>query len=277
MNLIWLTILLMGGIGILAAAVLYFVARKFYVHEDERIAEVEGVLAGANCGACGYKGCHDFACACVTATSLDGMNCPSAGQAGMAKIASIVGLAASAGVSKKAVVACAGTCDMRPEVRRYDGVRRCSIEAYFCEGVSDCPYGCLGCGDCVQACPYDALHIDRKTNLPAVDLNKCVGCGKCVKACPRGVMELAAVPEGFESITYVSCRNRDKGAQAMKECKASCIGCGKCKKVCESEAVVLNGPLAFIDADKCTRCGACVDACPRHTISTVTINNEIKA
>lgn len=266
MNLIWLTVLLMGGIGILAAAVLYFVARKFHVHEDERIAEVEGILAGANCGACGYKGCHDFACACVGASSLEGMNCPSIGSAGMQHIAAIVGLAAGVTVEKKAVVACAGTCEMRPEVRRYDGVRRCSIEASFCEGLSDCAYGCLGCGDCVESCPYGALHIDRKTNLPVVDLAKCVGCGKCVKACPRGVMELAAVPEGYDSIMYVACRNMDKGAQAMKECKVSCIGCGKCVKVCESKAVSLNGPLAFIDSDACTRCGQCVDACPRHSI-----------
>ena len=271
MSVFWLTILIMGGVGLVAAVLLYIISKKFYVHEDARIAEVESILAGANCGACGFKGCHDFACACVKATSLDGYNCPSIGAAGMQKIAGIVGLAAGAAQTRKAVVACAGTCEMRPSVRRYDGVSRCAIEAAFCEGTTDCPYGCLGCGDCVQACPYDALHMDRDTNLPVVDLAKCVGCGKCVKACPRGVMELAVIPAGQSAITLVSCRNRDKGAQAMKECKVSCIGCGKCKKVCESEAVTLTGPLAFIDTEKCIRCGKCQEACPRKSINTVTI------
>lgn len=269
MDLIWHTIFLMGGIGILAATVLYFVARKFYVHEDERIGEIEELLPGANCGACGYKGCHDFACACASATSLDGVYCPSSGSDGMARIADIIGLKVSGAVTKRAVVACSGTCSLRPDVRRYDGVRRCAIEASFCEGESDCPYGCLGCGDCVEACPYDALHIDSDTGLPVVDLAKCVGCGKCSGACPRGVMQLASIPEGHDSIVFVSCKNKDKGPQAMKECKVSCIGCGKCKKTCPSEAISLTASLAFIDAEKCTRCGACVEACPRHTILTV--------
>lgn len=269
MELIWNTVLLMGGIGILAAAVLYYVARKFYVHEDERIGVIEGILPGANCGACGYKGCHDFACACAAATSLEGVNCPGAGSDGMSKIADIIGLKVSGTVTKRAVVACDGTCSLRPDVRRYDGVRRCAIEASFCEGESDCPYGCLGCGDCVAACPYDALHIDAESGLPVVNMAKCVGCGKCSAACPRGIMQLASLPEGEDTVVYVACKNKDKGAQAMKECQVSCIGCGKCKKVCPSEAVTITGPLAFIDADKCTRCGACIEACPRHSILSV--------
>ena len=187
----------------------------------------------------------------------------------MARIAEVIGLKATGAVTKRAVVACSGTCSLRPDVRRYDGVRRCAIEASFCEGESDCPFGCLGCGDCVEACPYDALHIDPETGLPAVDMDKCVGCGKCSAACPRGVMQLAAIPEGQSSIVYVACKNKEKGAQAMKECQVSCIGCGKCRKVCPAEAVTLSGPLAFIDADKCVRCGACQEACPRNTIHTV--------
>ncbi|MCM1005676.1 MAG: RnfABCDGE type electron transport complex subunit B [Prevotella sp.] len=269
MDIFWLTVMLMGGIGIIAAAVLYYVSRRFYVHEDERIATIEECLPGANCGACGYKGCHDFACACCSATSLEGISCPGAGAAGMKKIASFLGLTASNAVMKRAVVACNGSCSLRPDVRRYDGVHRCSIEASVCEGESDCAYGCLGCGDCVEACPYDALHIDHQTELPVVDIIKCVGCGKCVDTCPRGVMEMADIPADHNDTIYVACRNRDKGAQALKECQVSCIGCGKCKKVCPSGAVSLTGPLAFIDTTACTRCGACLEACPRKTILKV--------
>lgn len=275
MELLWHTVLLMGGLGVLAAAVLYFVARKFYVKEDERIGRVEEVLPGANCGACGFKGCHDFACACVSAATLEGMFCPGAGAAGMEQIAGILGMKAGKSVSRLAVVSCAGSCSLRPDVRRYDGVRRCAIEASFCEGESDCAYGCLGCGDCAEACPYDALHIDAESLLPVVNTLKCVGCGRCADVCPRGVMQMAVVPEGQNSIVYVACKNKDRGAQAMKECQVSCIGCGKCKKVCEYSAVSLSGPLAYIDPEVCTRCGACVEACPRHSIHTVTSESNV--
>ena len=40
----------------------YAVAKKFYVNEDPRIALIEELLPGANCGGCGRSGCHDFAC-----------------------------------------------------------------------------------------------------------------------------------------------------------------------------------------------------------------------
>ncbi len=108
MELIWLTILLMGGIGITASIVLYFVAKRFKVEEDERVLQIEEVLPGANCGACGYRGCHDFATACASADSLDGMYCPGAGAQGMQRIGEIAGLAVSEAVRKVAVVACSG-------------------------------------------------------------------------------------------------------------------------------------------------------------------------
>ena len=44
MNIIWITIIVLGVTGIIAAVVLWFVAKKFYVHEDPKIAEVEAVL-----------------------------------------------------------------------------------------------------------------------------------------------------------------------------------------------------------------------------------------
>ncbi len=66
MNSILISIIVLGGTGILCAAILYFVARRFYVEEDPRIALVEELLPGANCGGCGRSGCHDFACACVS-------------------------------------------------------------------------------------------------------------------------------------------------------------------------------------------------------------------
>ena len=50
MNIIVSSLLVLGVMGILAAVLLYFIARKFKVEEDPRIDEVTEVLPGANCG-----------------------------------------------------------------------------------------------------------------------------------------------------------------------------------------------------------------------------------
>ena len=48
--------LLMLGLGGACASALSIASKVFYVWEDPRIAEVEGFMAGANCGGCGFAG-----------------------------------------------------------------------------------------------------------------------------------------------------------------------------------------------------------------------------
>ena len=55
----------MLGLGAACASALTVASKIFYVYEDPRIAEVEGILAGANCGGCGYTGCSGAAAAVV--------------------------------------------------------------------------------------------------------------------------------------------------------------------------------------------------------------------
>ena len=109
-----------------------------------------------------------------------------------------------------------------------------------------CSYGCLGCGDCVAACQFDAIHMNPETGLPEVDEEKCTACGACAKACPKSIIEIR--PQGKKSRRiYVQCVNKDKGAVARKACTVACIGCGKCVKVCPFEAITLENNLAYID------------------------------
>ncbi|MBD5231239.1 MAG: RnfABCDGE type electron transport complex subunit B [Muribaculaceae bacterium] len=266
MTIFWLTILILGVVGLLAALVLYFVAKRFYVYEDPRIAEVEALLPGANCGGCGFKGCHDFAAACAGASSLEGLNCPGAGKAGMDAIGILLGLNVVAGIRKLAMLNCNGTCSLRPAINKFEGPRSCAIEAATYAGTTACPYGCLGCGDCVKACPHGAMRMDEETGLPVVDSARCTGCGVCVKACPRGLMQLNVAPQSYKKMVRVACSNHDRGPAAMKACEVSCIACGKCKKACESNSITIDNFCARIDSESCTRCGACVEVCPRKTI-----------
>ena len=79
MNLILISLAVLGVTGLVAAVLLYFVAQKFKVEEDPRIDEVQEALPGANCGGCGFAGCRAFAEGCVKADSLDGLLCPVGG------------------------------------------------------------------------------------------------------------------------------------------------------------------------------------------------------
>lgn len=62
--IIW-TIVVIAALGLVLAVILYLVAEKFKVEEDLRIEQVEKVMPGANCGGCGFAGCHAFAEAAV--------------------------------------------------------------------------------------------------------------------------------------------------------------------------------------------------------------------
>lgn len=265
MNTIVVSLITLGVIGALAAVILYFVAKKFYVYEDPRIDEVEAALPGANCGACGYPGCRGFADACVKADSLDNLLCPVGGSAVMEQVGGILGKTASAAEPTLAVVRCNGSCENRPRTNQYDGVKGCAIAHNLYGGETSCSWGCLGLGDCEVACKFDALYINPETMLPEIDESKCTSCEACVKACPRLLIEIRKKGPKSRRI-YVSCMSKDKGAVAKKACSAACIGCSKCFKVCPFEAITMGNNLAYIDDQKCRLCRKCVSECPTNAI-----------
>ncbi len=271
MNEILIAVIVLGCIGLVAAVVLFLCSKRFAVYEDPRIDEVNGLLPGANCGGCGFAGCAAMAGALVKGAdkgSLDGLNCPVGGAEVMSQVADLLGMAIQNGEPKVAVVRCGGTCELRPRIAEYGGLRTCSAMHACSTGETACGYGCLGCGDCVEACQFDAIHINPETGLAEVDEDKCTACGACTKACPRGIIELRKKgPKGRR--VFVSCVNKDKGAAAMKACKAACIGCGKCVKECKFEAITLEGNVSYIDFNKCRLCKKCVDACPTKAIHAV--------
>lgn len=259
------TLIVMGAIGLIGASILYLTAKKFRVEEDPRIDEVEGCLPGANCGACGRKGCRDFAAECVRRGNLDGLACPGAGSEGMRKIAAILGAEASDTARKVAVIKCNGDCTARPEVYIYDGAVSCAVMDSVGCGTTACSYGCLGCGDCVSACSFEAIRIDPSTHLPVIDTDVCTGCGLCAAECPRNIIELR--PAGCrDRRVWVACSSRDKGALARKICSSACIGCGKCSRVCAFSAVSLADNLSYIDPELCKTCGKCAGVCPTGAI-----------
>lgn len=264
---IW-TIVILAGLGLLLAVVLFLIAEKFKVEEDPRIEQIEKTLPGANCGGCGYAGCHAFADTAVKASDLSAHFCPVGGNEVMKKVADILGYKVEEKAPQVAVVRCNGSCAVRPKVNVYDGALSCRVKAALYSGDTGCSFGCLGCGDCVAACEFGALSMDAETGLPVVDEAKCVACGKCVKACPKGLIELRAKgPRGMRE--FVSCRNQDKGPVARKACANACIGCGICVKTCTHDAITLENNIAYIDFAKCKLCRECEAMCPTGAIHGV--------
>lgn len=268
MTVLLSTILTLSVLGILAAVVLYFVAQKFKVEEDPRIDEVEKMLPGANCGGCGFAGCRGMADALVKNDDISTLFCPVGGGDTMKSIASYLGKAAPDKEPMVATVRCGGVCDKRPRTNTFDGAKSCAVVSSLYVGETACAYGCLGYGDCVEACVFDAIRINPETGIAEVDAEKCTACGACVKACPKNIIELRKKwPKG--RAVYVGCMSKDKGAVVMKACKTGCIGCGKCEKVCAFGAITVENNLAYIDPQKCKLCRKCVNECPTGAIKLV--------
>jgi len=254
------TTLTIGGIGLVCGAALALAARFLAVDEDPRIAEVEELLPGANCGGCGYAGCADYAKAIV----IDGAAvnlCAPGGAEVLALLARHMGVEAEPGERKVAVVLCGG--DNRKAVRTfsYNGVADCAAAHAVGGGEKGCAYGCLGYGSCARVCPSGAIEITDQ-QIAIVHPELCIGCGACVRACPRGLIKM--IPAN--RVIHVLCSSKDKGPAVKKVCSVGCIGCTLCTRLAPDEAITMDGPLAVVDYSKPLDSDAVVEKCPAKCI-----------
>jgi Na+-translocating ferredoxin:NAD+ oxidoreductase RNF subunit RnfB len=224
------------------------------------IHEVEDILPKGQCGACGFAGCAKYAEAVVEDETVPPNLCVPGKAAVAAKVAELTGKKAEAAEPKYAQLKCRGTKTAAVMAARYEGIHDCAAAKLIQGGPKGCKYGCIGFGNCVRACQFDAMHIVK--GVAQVDRSKCVGCGACADACPKDIVKL--IPE--KQKIMVACRSQDKGGQVMKICKAGCIGCMKCQRECPNDAIHVENFLAKIDPEKCTQCGHCVGTCTRQII-----------
>ncbi len=263
-----ITIVSLSGLGAVAAMILYVVARQFRVETDPRIEEIEDVLPATNCGGCGQPGCRAFAEALAQAADISDMHCPVGGNDVMKQVGQILGVEVKEKDPYIAIVKCSGSFEHRKKTNVYDGAPNCTVASMLYGGDTGCAYGCLGLGECVDACDFEAMYMDEKTGLPVVIEDKCTACNACVKACPKDIMELW--PRGRKNRRiFVACINEEKGGVAKKHCSVACTGCEKCVDVCRYDSVVVENNLAIIDPEKCKLCKDCVEVCPSKVIDMV--------
>ncbi|MBU0972922.1 MAG: RnfABCDGE type electron transport complex subunit B, partial [Proteobacteria bacterium] len=185
-------LLFMLGIGALCGIVLSLSSKVFYVYEDPRISQVENNLAGANCGGCGYAGCSAAADAIVSGKETPSL-CIINSKDGVEAVSKIMGVDAGSAESPMSYNMCEGG-HRAVDKYHYMGVSSCKAMSVVFGGKRLCTVGCIGLGDCVKACKFDAVYMGSEGH-PVVVEDKCVGCGACQKACPKDIIEVKTLTE----------------------------------------------------------------------------------
>lgn len=218
-----ISVLILTGLGLLFATILAIAVKKLRVWEDPRIEQVENMLPGANCGACGMPGCRAFA-EKIVQQELSPGKCTVSSPSAIEKIAAFLGVDAGSGEKVVARILCAGGTKESPRKVAYSGhLSTCRGEAMIAGGTKDCNWGCLGLGDCADVCDFDAIHMNAN-GLPVVNIDKCVACNDCVEVCPKGLFTLMPVSQKL----IVQCKSLLAGDEALARCSVACNACGRC-------------------------------------------------
>jgi electron transport complex protein RnfB len=119
--------------------------------------EIDALLPQTQCGKCGFTGCQPYAEA-IAKGAADINRCPPGGQAGIAKLAGLLG------VTTKPLNPSCGT----------EGPRLIAI-------IDEAD--CIGCTKCLPPCPTDAI-LGASKLMHTVITAECTGCELCVELCP---------------------------------------------------------------------------------------------
>ncbi|MHC5083429.1 MAG: RnfABCDGE type electron transport complex subunit B [Planctomycetota bacterium] len=261
-NNAWPAAALALGLGSLFALILLIASIKLKVEVDPKVQQVHAALPNIDCGACGFAGCGSYAKAIVADPELLG-KCAPGGSDTSNEIAQILNLQMSgSGAPARPIVHCRAHGADRMFFASYDGIPSCTtVDAV--PNVQACKFGCLGYGDCVRSCQFDALHV--VDGLATVDYEKCTGCTACSKACPRVLIEM--VPFTQDIMMTVACNSKENGKNTRTFCKVGCIGCGMCSRACELFSTENNlAKLDFANYAPSEEAQTAMDKCPTGNI-----------
>ncbi len=250
---------IIGGTGLVCAAILAVAAHFLTVREDPRVEAVTACLPGINCGGCGFAGCSEYAREIVLHGAAPNL-CKPGGHATAGKVAAIMGVTAEVTARHVAIVRCKGGDDVAKRDALYNGICDCTAAQQIGGNGKACRYGCMGLGSCVRICPVNAIEL--RNSLAIVHPDICVGCGLCVRTCPRKLIVL--IPEA--RYIHVLCSSRDRGPEVRKVCGVGCIACTLCAKAVSDQGISMQGNLAVVDYNVPLTNEDVIARCPMHTI-----------
>ncbi|MEZ4220163.1 MAG: RnfABCDGE type electron transport complex subunit B [Polyangiaceae bacterium] len=253
---------IMFGVALLFGVILAIANRKLRVEEDPRIDEVESMLPGSNCGACGQPGCRAFAENVVNG-AVQASGCTVSSPEGIANIAAFLGVDAGVREKRVARLHCAGGKSSVRRMAEYSGLKSCRAAFIVNGGGRACAWGCLGLADCEVACTFDAISMTDE-DLPQVNVDKCTACNDCVEACPLDLFTL----EPLANPVLVQCASPLAGADATRACSVACDACGRCALDAADGAIVMtNGLPKLMSPSRLD--ASCTLRCPTGAITVV--------
>lgn len=232
---------IMAGLGLFFGIVLSVAYRFLRVASDPRIEQVEDMLPGSNCGACGEPGCSGFAQKIVLHHQPPS-GCTVASPAAIEAIAEYLGVRAGQQEKKVARLHCAGGRGQAHQIAEYRGFESCRAASVVSGGGKGCAFGCLGLGDCNLACTFKAIHMNNNS-MPVVDIEACTACGDCVRACPRDLFEILPLSHKL----LVQCSSILAGEDARAVCTVACDACGRCAADAPGNLIRMHNHLPVVD------------------------------
>ncbi len=236
--------IIMTGLGVVFASILATADHLLRVEEDPRLEQVEGMLPGNNCGACGEPGCQAFAGRLVRGEVAPG-KCTVSTEEALVQIAGFLGVDVGGEEKRVARLKCAGGEGLVADLAAYNGISSCRGAVVVDGGGRACTWGCLGLGDCETACTFDAIHMNWE-GLPQVDPNLCTACGDCVGACPLDLFTVVPMSHN----PFVQCNSPLTGEAARSRCPVACDACGRCAADAPAGVIEIVNGLPVIHYDR---------------------------
>ncbi len=158
-------ILAIAALAAVFGLVLGYSAIRFRVEGDPIADQIDGLLPQTQCGQCGYPGCRPYALA-LAAGEAEIDLCTPGGESTMRALADLLGREPAAVEGEE---------------------ERAKLVAVIDEQA------CIGCTQCLRACPVDAI-VGAAKHLHTVIARECTGCGLCVSPCPVECVRMEPIP-----------------------------------------------------------------------------------
>lgn len=128
-----------------------------------------------------------------------------------------------------------------------------------------CKLGCVGLENCTKVCRFSA--IEMVDGSARVDVGKCVGCLDCVDACPNNLI----VPIPYKGTKMVACVSSLEEKEKLKLCGYGCIGCGDCEANCPENNIQVTDSCAVVDPEHCENCNICTYVCSKYVLREINV------